>query len=122
MSVAQRIFATSQFLTPSEGEPLRTVISLTNDAAVVAWHVKPGQSIPAHFHPTGQDTWTILSGEGNYFLDGNDSIAKIKSGDVVVARTGEVHGVRCTGSIALEFVSVVSPSDAGYHKIQADPS
>jgi quercetin dioxygenase-like cupin family protein len=60
-----RIFNSSNFFQPIDGEPIRSVITESEDAVVVAWYIKPGQEIPAHIHPNGQDTWTVLTGEGN---------------------------------------------------------
>ena len=99
---------------PADGEPIRSVITESADAAVVAWHVKPGQRIAAHVHPQGQDTWTILSGCGEYQLEADGTSCRIVAGDVVVAHTGCVHGVYNSGSEPLVFISVVSPAEAGY--------
>ena len=63
---AARIFNSSEFLQPTDGEPIRSVVTASLDTVVVAWYVKPGQEIPAHTHPHGQDTWTVLTGAGNY--------------------------------------------------------
>ena len=110
----QRVFHVSDHLQPNEGEPIRSVVHATPDAAVVAWTVQPGQRISAHVHPHGQDTWTILAGEGAYQVDAAGSTVRIAAGDVVVAPTGSVHGVRNTGAVPLVFVSVVSPAESGY--------
>lgn len=112
-----RIFDTSEYFRPADGEPIRSVVTESRDAVVVAWHVKPGQTIPAHRHPGGQDTWTILAGTGDYFVDESGATKAIKQGDVVVARTGNVHGVFNSGEVPLIFVSVVSPADAGYQLV-----
>jgi quercetin dioxygenase-like cupin family protein len=114
LEMADRIFKSSQFLQPTDEEPIRSVVTESKDAVVVAWHIKPGQEIPAHIHPHGQDTWTILSGKGDYFLDLTGSRMAIAAGDIVVAPVGCVHGVFNSGDEPLIFVSVVSPADAGY--------
>lgn len=110
----KRHFTVVEFLQPADGEPIRSVITESADAAVVAWYVKPGQRISAHVHPQGQDTWTILSGRGEYQLAADGNSRPLVSGDVVVAHRGEVHGVFNSGSEPLVFVSVVSPADSGY--------
>jgi quercetin dioxygenase-like cupin family protein len=84
------------------------------EAVVVAWHVNPGQQIAAHLHPHGQDTWIILSGEGEYVLEATGATHAIRAGDVVLAHTASVHGVNNTGTEPLRFISVVSPAQAGY--------
>ena len=113
----QRLFTVADFLQPADGEPVRSVITQSADAAVVAWHVKPGQSISAHVHPEGQDTWTILSGQGAYRLSAQGESIPVAPGQVVVAHRGEVHGVLNTGTEPLVFVSVVSPAASGFEAL-----
>jgi len=112
-----RIFASYKFFQPNDGEPIRTVVTQSDHAVVVAWHVNPQQIIPPHIHPYGQDTWTILSGKGDYYLDRQGNTKAIEAGDVVVAPIGCVHGVINTGEEPLTFISVVTPLDAGYEMI-----
>lgn len=112
-----RIFHSSDFFQPSDLEPLRSVITQSDLAVVVAWYVRPQQIIPAHIHPQGQDTWTILAGIGEYYLDTHGNTQKIESGDVVVAPIGCVHGVINTGAEPLIFISVVTPETAGYEVV-----
>jgi quercetin dioxygenase-like cupin family protein len=38
----------------------------------------------------------------------------IVPGDVAVAQKGQVHGVLCTSSTPLRFISVVAPFEAGF--------
>lgn len=95
-------------------EPPRIVMTESPDAAVVCWHVEPGQRISLHAHPSGQDTWIIMSGAGLYFeAEGAPGIA-LRPGVVAVARRGEVHGAVNTGSVPLRFISVVSPAESGF--------
>jgi quercetin dioxygenase-like cupin family protein len=111
-----RIFNSSKFFQPTDQEPVRSVATESKDA-VVAWYIKPGQEIPAHLHPNGQDTWTILSGQGEYYLDQTGTTKPIMAGDIVIAHTGCVHGVFNNGNEPLVFISVVSPADAGYQLV-----
>ena len=112
-----RLFKVSDFLHPADGEPIRSVITESADAAVVAWYVKPGQQISAHVHPHGQDTWTILSGSGEYRVSAHGESIAIAKGDVLVAHRREVHGVLNTGQEPLVFVSVVSPAASGFEPV-----
>lgn len=115
-----RIFNSSNFFQPTDGEPIRSVITESENAVVVAWYIKAGQEIPPHIHPNGQDTWTILAGRGAYYLDEAGTTKPIAAGDVVVAHTGCVHGVINTGDEPFVFISVVSPADAGYQRISLE--
>ena len=117
-----RIFNSSKFLQPTDGEPIRSVVTESKDAVVVAWCIKPGQEIPAHIHPHGQDSWTVLIGGGEYYLDKAGTTKPIVAGDVVVAHSGCVHGVFNNGDELLVFISVVSPADAGYEVVLLEDS
>jgi quercetin dioxygenase-like cupin family protein len=112
-----RIFHSAKFFQPSDGEPIRSVISESPESTIVAWYIQPQQSIPAHIHSQGQDTWTILAGQGEYYLDRSGTTRSISKGDVVIAPTGSAHGVFNNGTEPLIFISVVSPSTAGYQLI-----
>jgi quercetin dioxygenase-like cupin family protein len=114
---ATRIFKSADFMQPADGEPIRSVITQSPEATVVAWHVEPGQRIAAHVHPAGQDTWTVLSGRGQYQLEAQGATRTIVAGDIAVAPTGCVHGVFNHGSEPLVFISVVSPGEAGYRLV-----
>lgn len=118
----QRIYRIGDFFQPSDDEPIRSVITASPEAVIVAWHVQPGQRIAAHIHPSGQDTWTILAGQGDYQLDASGATRPIHAGEVVLAHTGCVHGVYNSGTEPLLFVSVVSPAGAGYELVTATPS
>jgi len=118
----ERIFNSSQFLQPSEDEPIRSVVTESKDAVVVAWHVKPKQKIAPHIHPNGQDTWTVLSGKGEYYLDATGGAKQIVAGDIAVAPLGCVHGVFNSGDEPLIFISVVTPATAGYQLVHLEDS
>ena len=109
-----RVFKLSRYLQPCEGEPIRSVVSQSPDATVVAWVVQPGQRITPHVHPHGQDTWMVTSGAGEYQVDAQGRTVLITAGDVVIAAAGAVHGVRWTSAEPLVFMSVVCPAEAGY--------
>ena len=119
MTVESRIFSVAEYVQPSEGEPIRSVVlenvmNPTNlGAIIVVWHVHPGQEIAAHIHPHGQDTWTVLSGMADYF-QGNGIVRALREGEIAVARPGQVHGARNTGTEPFVFVSVVASANAGF--------
>jgi quercetin dioxygenase-like cupin family protein len=92
-------------------------VTESENAVVVAWYIQPGQEIPAHVHPHGQDTWTILAGQGEYYLDRSGATQSIVTGDVVVATIGSVHGVFNNGNEPLVFISIVTPFAAGYERL-----
>jgi mannose-6-phosphate isomerase-like protein (cupin superfamily) len=81
MEMESRIFSVTEYIRPSDGEPIRSVVLETKDSAVVVWHAHPGQEITAHVHPDGQDTWTVISGEAEYY-QGGGKVAHLKAGDI----------------------------------------
>jgi quercetin dioxygenase-like cupin family protein len=113
MEAASRIFPIAKFIRPSDAEPIRSPVLATEESAVIVWHLSPGQAIAAHVHPNGQDTWTVISGAAEYY-EGGGVAASLKAGDIVVAKPGQVHGARNSGSESFIFVSVVAPGNAGY--------
>lgn len=115
--IEHRLFKSADFMQPADGDPIRSVITQSPEAVVVAWYVKPGQRIASHVHPHGQDTWTILSGMAEYQLDAEGGFCVIEAGDVLVAPTAAVHGVFNHGNEPLVFISVVTPAEAGYELV-----
>ena len=116
--ITDRLFHSQEFFQPTnDGEPVRSVVYESAEAVIVAWHINPGQRIAAHFHPHGQDTWTILSGRGCYQFNKSGDTIMINAGDVVVAQIGSVHGVVKNEMEPLRFISVVTPADAGYEPL-----
>jgi quercetin dioxygenase-like cupin family protein len=114
----KRIFKSDECFQSTTTEPIRSVVAESKEATIVAWSINPGQSIPPHVHPQGQDTWTVLSGTGQYYLDALGNHQTIVAGDVVVAIAGDVHGVYNHGDEALTFISVVAPLEAGYQLVK----
>lgn len=108
-----RIFNAVECSRPNPAGAERTVVHQTAEAALVIWHLLPGQDIAPHVHPAGQDTWVVLSGEADYVL-GEGETRRIRAGEVAVATAGQLHGARNHSDAPFVFVSVVSPSDAGY--------
>ena len=113
MKSSKRVFSVADCVRPSNGEPIRSVVLETDDAAIVVWHAHPGQEIAAHVHPHGQDTWTVISGEADYY-EGEGFVAHLAAGDIAIAKAGQVHGALNTGPGPFIFVSVVAPGDAGF--------
>lgn len=117
---SQRLFPSKQYFLAADDEPIRSVVTTSAEAVVVAWYVRSGQSIRPHRHPGGQDTWTLLAGEGDYVCNEKGDTFKIRAGDIVVAHTGEVHGLHNKSADPIYFISVVTPSDAGFELLSAD--
>ena len=60
-----------------------------SEISVVGW--EPGQKSPIHCHPTADEIYHVLEGEG-LFNDGAREIT-LKPGDTVIFPAGDVHTV-----------------------------
>lgn len=108
-----RIFTIDEHTRPNPGQVERVVVAQSEQAALVVWHLLPGQEIPPHCHPYGQDTWVVIAGEADYLLGGSESRV-VKAGDLAIAAPGQTHGARNHGTVPFVFASVVAPADAGF--------
>ena len=61
-----------------------------------------GRIHPEHKHPTMEEIFYFLEGEGEIVLDGRAS--KVTSGDRIIVRAGTLHEIRNTGKKELKFI------------------
>lgn len=59
-----------------------------------------------HYHNLRDEVWTIVRGEGELALD--DSITRVKAGDIIHLPAGKKHGIRAINE--LEFIEVQTGS------------
>lgn len=69
--------------------------------------LKPGASIGMHKHDANEDAYIIVSGQG-VFVDTAGKESPVKAGDITLARKGEAHALKNTGSEPLVFLDVVA--------------
>jgi quercetin dioxygenase-like cupin family protein len=65
--------------------------------SVVGW--EPGQVSPIHAHPTADEIYHVLEGEG-LFDDGRRQV-RVRPGDTVIFPAGEVHRVQSVTRMVL---------------------
>jgi quercetin dioxygenase-like cupin family protein len=104
---AERIYDIAKLVQFSDQKAMVTEISITDKASIAVWGVRPGQEVPAHTHPDGQDTWGMLRGELTYYL-GNGRKKTIRAGQVDVAEATQVHGAVNEGTEDAVFLSIYS--------------
>ena len=105
-------FSVDEYVRPSNGEPIRSVVLETNDSVIVVWHATLGGN-SCHVHPHGQDTWTVISGEAEYY-QGDGVATHIKAGDIAIAKPGQSTWCNELWPRTFIFVSVVAPANAGF--------
>jgi quercetin dioxygenase-like cupin family protein len=89
-----------QLLCPRNSRSQRVTITRVTVAA--------GAMNSAHRHPTAEQTWVALAGEGRLLLSEGREEA-FAAGDIVRFEDGELHGLRNPGSVAFEYLSVTAP-------------
>lgn len=64
--------------------------------------IHEGKNSSYHYHKIRDEVWTIVRGEGELALD--DSITRVKAGDIIHLPVGRKHGIRAIKE--LEFIEV----------------
>lgn len=57
----------------------------------------PGDGNRKHYHPDADECWVIMSGEWEWFIEG-EGINKVKKDDIVVVKKGTPHQITCIGT------------------------
>ena len=69
--------------------------------------LQPGASIGYHPHTNNEDAYIIVSGEG-VFTDADGQEKEVKAGDVTIARKGDSHALKNTGTEDLIFLDIIA--------------
>ncbi len=74
----------------------------------IAWlTLPPGASIGVHKHENNEDAYIVISGSG-VFIGGDGKEIPVKAGDTTIARKGEAHGMKNTGTEPLVILDVIA--------------
>jgi quercetin dioxygenase-like cupin family protein len=79
------------------------------NARVVAFHLQPGQTVPAH---RSDSTVVIQVITGNGTFRGADGEAHLGPGATMVFAPGEDHAIEANGE-SLHFLAVITPRPGG---------
>ena len=67
--------------------------------------LKPGCSIGYHIHENEMESYTIISGTGDYNDDGDE--IKVCAGDVTLTQSGQSHGIKNNGGEDLVLIALI---------------
>lgn len=67
--------------------------------------VAPGNTIGEHVHEGDNEIFYFLSGTGEY--NDNGTIVEVGPGDTAICSDGELHGLKNTGDVPLEFIALI---------------
>jgi quercetin dioxygenase-like cupin family protein len=111
----ERVFALADYAHFSEEKATITEVVSTPHSSIAVWAVQPGQFLPSHIHPHGQDTWVMLQGTLTYDM-GDGQSKTLEAGMVAIADQHQIHGARNEGLEDVIFVSIYSAPDIGYER------
>lgn len=78
-----------------------------------------GKNSSYHYHSFRDEVWTIVKGEGELALD--DSITRVKAGDIIHLPSGKKHGIKAISE--LEFIEVqtgIGINDSDFTRLYFD--
>jgi mannose-6-phosphate isomerase-like protein (cupin superfamily) len=99
--------------------PAMETLMKTPHSQVVGFTVEPGQEVPLPIHPSADDMWVIVEGEGEYYV-GEDTSQRVQAGMVACAPAGTIHGLKNTGTTKLVYVSVSSPQPLDFRMVREE--
>lgn len=74
----------------------------------IAWlTLPPGASIGVHGHVKNEDAYIVISGQGVFIVADGTEIP-VKAGDTTIARKGESHGIKNTGTEPMVILDVIA--------------
>lgn len=74
----------------------------------IAWLTLPsGATIGVHGHEKNEDAYIIIAGHG-VFIGADGKEIPVKAGDTTIARKGESHGIKNTGTEPMVILDVVA--------------
>ena len=69
--------------------------------------LRPGQDQRVHTHAESDKIYVVVRGSGSFHIGGEE--CELKSGQAVIARPGEAHGVRNAGEQDLVLLVFMTP-------------
>ena len=69
--------------------------------------LRPGQDQRVHTHAESDKIYVVVRGSGSFRIGGEE--CELKSGQAVIARPGEAHGVRNAGEQDLVLLVFMTP-------------
>jgi quercetin dioxygenase-like cupin family protein len=87
-------------------QPTKVVLAETPHSRTTLWCLQPGQHIHPHVH-AGDHIWVVLEGSGLFLEDhGHGTGRPVAVGTLLVAPSGQAHGIENNGDSGLVFVSI----------------
>ena len=92
--------------------PWRTCLVGTPAMRVVLLHWPAGYVTVPHYHPVAEEFFLVISGRACFKI-GDEPEREVGSGELMLARRGELHTIRVPEGAPLMLLAAVGPNDAG---------
>lgn len=105
----ERLFELDKLAQFDSEIPQKVLVYQTDKTMAAMWCLEPGQEVFLHCHPNADDVWICIEGESGVYFGGEGQETPIKKGMAILAKCGQTHGMRNTGSDRFVFVGVCGP-------------
>ncbi len=103
----------------NDGAVPKITLCKTDALTLDVYYFGAGQRLGYHRHPTGDQIFTVISGEGTFYLDeGGEETLAVKAGSTFVAPANQWHDLHNTGSGQM-VAQQVTKQPAGMEKRDA---
>ncbi len=99
------------FTNPATGEQIEFTAAADgsgDDVVRFKWRSRPGGAITEHLHPHQEERFTIIAGEANFTVNGEDRV--VRPGETIVVPVGVRHSETNRGSVQIEGVVELRPA------------
>lgn len=104
-----------------ENTNFRKVVFTGKHSQLVLMSLRPGEEIGEETHPTIDQIFTPVVGEGEAVVEGK--VLSFKEHEILVVPAGTLHNIRNTGREPLRFYTIYAPpahADGTIHKTKAE--
>ncbi len=109
MMMNDRVFDLEHLAKFDKNVPQKVSVYESDKTLAAMWCLEPGQEVFLHAHPNADDVWICLEGESGLYFAGEGQEVNIKKGMAILAKAGQTHGMRNTGTNRFVFVGVCGP-------------
>ncbi|HBV87665.1 MAG TPA: cupin domain-containing protein [Desulfosporosinus sp.] len=105
----ERVFKLEELTQFDLNAPQKVMVYQSDKTLGAMWCLEPGQEVFLHQHPNADDVWICLEGESGLYFAGDDQEVEIKKGMAILAKVGQTHGMRNTGTDRFVFIGIAGP-------------
>ncbi|AET65909.1 cupin domain-containing protein [Desulfosporosinus orientis DSM 765] len=113
-----RVFKLQELAKFDAKVPQKVMVYQSDKTLGAMWCLEPGQEVFLHQHPNADDVWICLEGESGLYFAGEGKEVEISKGVAILAKAGQTHGMRNTGSDRFVFIGIAAPVPVETEKLE----